>query len=99
MPVLAVSQLLGVSDDRVWRVLDHYVKQARAREDYSAVRRISADERSARRGQRYVTMFCDADARRLLFAPPGKNAATFEAFAEDLAAHGGARKSVGEGKV
>uniref|UniRef100_UPI0023F36B44 transposase family protein n=1 Tax=Metallibacterium scheffleri TaxID=993689 RepID=UPI0023F36B44 len=45
MPVLAVSQLLGVSDDRVhwglplvvWRVLDHYVTQARAREDYSAV--------------------------------------------------------------
>ena len=94
MPVLAVSQLLGVSDDRVWRVLDHYVKQARAREDYSAVRRISADERSARRGQRYVTMFCDADARRLLFATPGKNAATFEAFAEDLAAHGGDAKAI-----
>ncbi|EQD29795.1 transposase, IS204/IS1001/IS1096/IS1165 family protein, partial [mine drainage metagenome] len=78
--------------DRVWRVLDHYVKQARAREDYSTVRRISADERSARRGHRYVTMFCDADARRLLFATPGKNAATFAAFAEDLAAHGGEAK-------
>jgi len=94
MPVLAVSQLLGVSDDRIWRVLDHYVTQARAREDYSTVRRISADERSARRGQRYVTMFCDADARRLLFATPGKNAATFEAFAEDLAAHGGTAEAI-----
>ena len=89
MPVLAVAKLLGISDDRVWRVLDHYVTQARAKEDYSAVRRISADERSARRGHRYVTMFCDADARRVLFATPGKNAATFAAFAEDLAAHGG----------
>ncbi len=89
MPVLAVARLLGVSDARVWRVLDHYVEQARAGEDYSAVRRISADERSARRGHRYVTMFCDADERRLLFATPGKNAATFAAFAEDLAEHGG----------
>lgn len=89
MPVLAVSRLLGVSDDRVWRVLDHYVAKARSQEDYSAVRRISADERSARRGQRYVTMFCDADERRLLFATPGKDAATFAAFADDLAAHGG----------
>ena len=78
----------------VWRVLDHYVTQARAREDYSAVRRISADERSARRGHRYVTMFCDADARRLLFATPGKNSATFAAFAEDLAAHGGAAQAI-----
>ncbi|NYE31239.1 transposase [Rhodanobacter sp. K2T2] len=94
MPVLVVSQLLGVSDDRVWRVLDHAVKQARAREDYSTVRRISADERSARRGQRYVTMFCDADERRLLFATPGKNAATFKAFAEDLVAHGGDAKAI-----
>lgn len=94
MPVLAVSQLLGVSDDRVWRVLDHYVAQARAREDYSAVRRISADERSARRGHRYVTMFCDADARRLLFATPGKDASTFKAFAEDLLAHGGDAQAI-----
>lgn len=89
MPVLAVARLLGVSDDRVWRVLDHYVKQARDQEDYSTVRRISADERSARRGQRYVTMFCDAEERRLLFATPGKNAATFAAFTDDLVAHGG----------
>ena len=94
MPVLAVSQLLGVSDDRVWRVLDHYVKQARAKEDYSGVRRISADERSARRGQRYLTMFCDADTRRLIFATPGKDAATFEAFAKDLAEHGGDAKAI-----
>jgi transposase len=94
MPVLAVAQLLGVSDDRIWRVLDHYVKQARAREDYASVRRISADERSARRGHRYLTMFCDADERRLLFATPGKDAATFAAFAEDLAAHGGDAQAI-----
>jgi transposase len=94
MPVLAVSQLLGVSDDRVWRVLDHYVNQARAQEDYSTVHRISADERSARRGQRYLTMFCDADARRLLFATPGKDASTFAAFAADLTAHGGDAKVI-----
>lgn len=89
MPVNAVARLLGVSDDRIWRVLDFHVEKARAREDYSEVRRISADERSAHKGHRYLTMFCDMDERRLLFATQGKNAATFEAFAEDLAAHGG----------
>lgn len=89
MPVNAVARLLDVSDDRVWRVLDVHVEAARVREDYSTVRRISADERSAHKGHRYLTMFCDMDARRLLFATQGKDAATFEAFAEDLAAHGG----------
>ena len=94
MSVPAVCQLLGVSDDRIRRVLDHYMKQSRAREDYSAVRRISADEHSARRGQRYVAMFCDADARHLLFVTPGKNAATFEAFAEDLVEHYGTAHAI-----
>lgn len=51
MPVLAVARLVGVSDDRVWRVLDDTVDAARAQEDYARVRRISADERSARKGQ------------------------------------------------
>jgi len=94
MPVRAVAALLRVSDDRVWRVLDHHVEQARAREDYCGVRRISADERSARKGHRYVTVFCDADERRVLFATPGKDAATFAAFADDLAAHGGDAQAI-----
>ena len=94
MPVGAVAQLLGVSDDRIWRVLDFHVDAARAREDYAEVRRISADERSARKGQRFLTLFCDLDARRLLFATQGRTAATFKAFAEDLAAHGGDAEAI-----
>jgi len=35
MTVRQVAQLLGVSDMRIWRTLDHYVEQARAREDFS----------------------------------------------------------------
>ena len=94
MPVLAVAGLLGVSDDRVWRVLDHAVDAARAQEDYAAVRRVSADERSARKGQRFLTVFCDLDARRVLFATPGRDRHTFAAFAADLAAHGGNARAI-----
>lgn len=89
MPVAHVARLVGVSDDRIWRVLHHHVDQARAREDLSDVRRVGVDETSARRGQRYVTLFHDADARRLLFATPGRDAGTFAAFVQDLQAHGG----------
>src|SRR5690606_39659356 len=53
MPVAHVARLVGVSDDRIWRVLRHHVDRARAREDYSAVRRVGVDETSSRRGQRY----------------------------------------------
>ena len=89
MPVAHVARLVGVSDDRIWRLLRHHVEQARAREDFSAVRRLGVDETSTRRGQRYVSLFHDADARRLLFATPGRDAQTFAAFATDLRAQGG----------
>lgn len=89
MPVAHVARLVGVSDDRIWRVLKHHVAQARAKEDHATVTRIGVDETSTRRGQRYLTLFHDADARRLLFATPGRNAQTFTAFAADLREHGG----------
>ena len=89
MPVAHVARLVGVSDDRIWRLLRHHIGQARAQEDHSAVTRVGVDETSSRRGQRYVTLLHDADERRLLFATPGRNAATFDAFAADLKAHGG----------
>ncbi len=94
MPVAHVARLVGVSDDRIWRVLKHHVAQARAKEDHSTVRRIGVDETSTRRGQRYLTLFHDADQRRLLFATPGCNARTFDAFGADLQAHGGDPKAI-----
>ena len=89
MPVAHVARLIGVSDDRLWRMLDHHVGVARTREDHAEVRRIGVDETSSRRGHRYISLFHDLDARRLLFATPERDAATFAAFANDLAAHGG----------
>lgn len=89
MPVAHVARLVGVSDDRVWRVLKHHVSAARTKEDHSAVTRVGVDETSTRRGQCYLTLFHDVDARRLLFATPGHDARTFAAFTQDLRAHGG----------
>ena len=45
MPVRQVAQLLGVSDMRIWRTLDHYVERARAQADSEG----SAGGRSAGR--------------------------------------------------
>lgn len=89
MPVAHVARLVGASDDRIWRVLSYHVKQARAKEVHATVRRVAVDETSTRRGQNYLTLFHDADRRRLLFATPGRNAGTFAHFAADLHAHGG----------
>ena len=89
---MAVAPLAGMAhehDTRLWRVLEHHVEAARAGMDFSDVTDVGMDETSARRGHDYVSIFMDLQARRVLFATEGKDAATVEAFANDLAAHGG----------
>jgi len=89
MPVAAIARMVGEHDTRVWRVLEHYVQQARDQVDMSQVTRVGMDETSARRGQDYVSLFMDLDARAVLFATEGRDAATVARFAADLAGHGG----------
>jgi transposase len=96
MPVAAAARLVGEHDTRLWRVILHYVDEARARMDTSAVTRVAIDETAARRGHDYIALFADIDNARVLFATGGKDAATVAAFAEDLTAHGGDPDAIGE---
>ena len=96
MPVLTVARLVRETDQRLWRVLDHYVAKAREAVDMSEVHAIGVDETSSRRGHDYISLFVDLEAKRLLFATPGKDAKTFEKFAEDLQAHGGNAEAITE---
>ena len=96
MPVRTVARMVGEHDTRLWRVVHHYVDQARARTDASDVTRVAIDETAARRGHDYITLFVDIDQARVLFATEGKDADTVAAFAEDLAAHGGEPEAVNE---
>jgi transposase len=89
MPVDAMADLLDEHDTRLWRVLMHYVDQAHAKSDWSAVRRIAVDETSARRGHRYVTNVLNAENSSLLLMVEGRSAEALGAFAKALGEHGG----------
>ena len=96
MPVNSVAKMVGEHDTRLWRVLHHYVDQARARSDASDVTRVAIDETAARRDHDYITLFVDIDQARVLFATEGRDADTVAAFAEDLAAHDGDAETISE---
>ena len=96
MPVLTVARLIQETDQRLWRVIDHYVSKARKTVDMSDVHAIGVDETSSRRGHHYITLFVDLREKRLLFATPGKDAQTFAQFAEDLQADGGCAPAITE---
>ena len=89
LPVRQAAALLRCSDKQLWRRIDHYVTQARAKDDMSGVRLIGIDETSLRKGQNYITVVHDLKARRLLFGTPGRDHQSVLDFAADLQAHGG----------
>lgn len=96
MTARQAGRLVGEHDTRIWRVLEHYINDARERADFSDVRAIGVDETSRRRGHNYVTVFADAKKRRVLFATAGKDAGTVRSFREDLEAHGGRPEQIEE---
>jgi transposase len=96
MPVKAIAELLGVTDQRLWRVLRHYVMADVESMDLTELSSVGVDETAARRGHNYVSLFVDMDERKVVFVTEGKDAQTLEAFTGHLAGHGGAPEAVTE---
>jgi transposase len=89
MPFRGVARITGLSLHRVMSVCNRYVDEAVALQDYSQVRDLAIDETSRAKGQSYVTLFADAQRRKVLFVAEGQDAETVEAFVKNLCARGG----------
>lgn len=72
MPVAALARLVG--DTRMWRIIHHYVDEARADADFSGATRVGMDEKASKRGHNYLALFVDLDDSRLLFATETREA-------------------------
>jgi len=96
MTVAAAAKLVGEHDTRLWRIVHHYVDEARKDSDFSGVRRVGIDETASRRGHNYISLFVDLDRKCLLFGTEGRGAGTVGAFKEDLKRHGGKPSLVSE---
>lgn len=96
MPVKSIAAIIGEHDTRIWRIINHYVEEAREREDHSAVTMVGVDETSSKRGHNYVTLFVDLAVPKVLFATEGKDASTVKRFSDDLVAHKGKPESIKE---
>jgi transposase len=96
MSVSAAARHLGEDDKRLWRVLDHYVRQAHAAKDWSQVRRLMIDETSARKGHRYVTCVLEAESHELLLMVEGRSANAVAQFVAAMPAHGAQPQQITE---
>jgi transposase len=96
MPVAAVARHVGETDTRLWRMLHAHVAKAWPKVDWSGVACVACDELSARKGHRYVSVFCDLIGKRVLFAVAGKDKSTWAAFVTALGEHNGHHRAIKE---
>ena len=99
MPVKAASRILNVYDNRLWRIMGHYVDKAREVADYSMATAVGVDETSIRKRHQYVSIVADLSRSRSIFACEGKDATVLKRFVEDLEAHGGSRDAITEATI
>ncbi len=81
----AVAELMRIGWRSVGRICERVAAEAgRAVDLLAGLERIGIDEISHRKGQRYLTVVVDHDSGRLVWAAPGRDKATVEAFFDAL---------------
>src|SRR5665213_1517219 len=53
----AIGRVVGEHDTLVWRILEHYVNEVRARDSHASTTSVGVDETSRAKGHVYVTLF------------------------------------------
>lgn len=95
MSMSALARLVREHDTRLWRVVDHYVLEARENVDMSDVTEIVVDETSRAKRHQYVSLFLEpessasAETPRVIFVTEGKDHSVFHDFVADLKLHDG----------
>lgn len=96
MPVNTVAEIVGGHDTRLWRIVHHYVEDARERTNHENVCHVDMDETSSKKGHNYVSVFVDIEHSKVLYATEGKDASTVQRFKQDLSEHGGDPEAIKE---
>jgi transposase len=96
MPVHQVCQLLGVYDEKLWKMIKAYTETARAYEDFSSVKVVGMDEKAVRKGHDYVSLFVDMEEKRTIFVTEGRDNEVVADFVNDLKAHNGNAEKISQ---
>jgi transposase len=83
-----ICRLLRVGWDTVGAIIERVVSDHQDVERLHGLVMIGCDEISYRRGQRYLTQICDHATGAIVWATPGRNAQTLQAFFDELGDEG-----------
>jgi len=96
MPVSHIADLLEEHDTRIWRVIEHYVDEAREHEDHSTVSAVGIDETSCKRGHCYISVVADLDTSKVIYLTEGRDSLVVDRFKADFSEHHGDPASIGQ---
>ncbi len=74
---------------QIWRIIHHYVDQAREKEDFPVEKKVVLDETSSSKGHNHCSIFVDLESSKVIFATPGKKAEAISEFKVDFEEHDG----------
>ncbi len=94
MTVEAARKLLRISHTALTNIMFYWVDKAVGEDDLSRVKNLCIDETSFKRGQSYVTVVSDADARRVIGVEEGKGIESVNAFSLKLEEKGGKSEEI-----
>jgi len=94
LPVSAITQMFGVSENRIRRVIKIHVESARETVSHAEVQTLGVDENLVGRRLGYLTLSYDPIARRVIGTVDGRKAETFKTLREDLVPHEGRPESI-----
>lgn len=83
-----ICALLRIGWDTVGQIVARVVSDRLDGDRLAGLVMIGCDEISYRRGQRYLTQVCDHKSGAIVWAKPGRDAATLQAFFDELGAAG-----------
>lgn len=89
MPVANVAKLIDEHDTRIWRIIHHYVQEARKDEDFSDIVSIGIDDKSSAKGHTYITVVADLDQSKIIHVCEGRSSDALTSFYQDFVAHHG----------
>ena len=88
MPVNRVAEILKVNPQRIWTIFNHWISNAKAADDPSALTKLGVDETSTKKGHHYVTLGVDLDTSRVIHVTEGKGKATLHSIQQHLETKG-----------
>ena len=96
MPVLTASQIVNVSDDKIWLMLRRYVDEALTYIDLEELEILGLDETSQKKHHDYITLFVDLVKKKIIYITEGKSNKTVIDFVTHLKEHGGDPEKITE---